>query len=251
MGEKNKKRGTMGFLPSAASSLNNGLNAGVGLNSRSNWGTGIKSSFYLGGIGATIGAGFASTMSGGTIDPGMAGVVGAGIGAAALPATGFAVGALGTGLVEVAKTVPGIAKMAGSALISPYTAGFATQGAANVANKIWGVGSKLVDWDSTADALNKVKLTGPISGARSGWNKGTTKREKLGGAISGSVINAGTLLVGEALITGMKKGWNTLESAKMGRMTGVVNMTPRTPSYANDAGATGDLVFAMNANRRG
>ena len=50
---------------------------------------------------------------------------------------------------------------------------------------------------------------------------------------------------------GAAKAWNTLQTEKMGQMTGVTTMTPKVPAYADNAGATGDLVFALNANRRG
>lgn len=249
--EEYKYHKTPNFAASTLSAFNEGLNIGTGRGLHSL--SGIKSSTYLGMAGGAIGAGLAAGFSNGTVDPLMAGAVGAGVGALALPATGLVMGAVGSGIVGTAKMVPGALKSVarGASSASPYIAGFAAKGASNVANKVWGIGSRLVDWKEGAEALDKVRLTGPISGAKAGYAKGNNLAQKIGGGVTGSVINAKNLLVGEALVTGAKKAWNALESANMGQMMGVQNMTPRTPSYANNAGATGDLVFAMNANRRG
>lgn len=242
---------TPGIFKSLGSSFYQGLELGSGRGIQNL--NGIKASAMLGMTGAAIGASLASSYSDGTVDPALAGAVGAGVGALALPATGLAIGALGSGIVGTAKMVPGMAMglAKGAAMASPYVTGFAAQGASNVANKVWGIGSRLVDWREGAEALDKVKLTGPISGIKNGWARGGNKIQKTGNAITGSIINGKTLLAGEALYSGVKKAWNTLEKANMGQMMGVTTLTPRTPSYANNAGATGDLVFAMNANRRG
>lgn len=242
---------TPGLFRSIGSSFYQGMEAGVGRGVRNL--NGIKASATLGMVGAGIGASLAAGYSDGTVDPAIAGAVGAGVGALALPATGLAVGVLGSGIVGAAKLTPGIAAgvAKGAAVASPYIAGVAAKGANNVANKVWGIGSRLVDWREGAETLDKVKLTGPISGFKNGWARSGNKLQKTGNAITGSIINGKNLLVGEALYTGVKKAWSSLEAAKMGQMVGVSTMTPRTPSYANNAGATGDLVFAMNANRRG
>ena len=67
----------------------------------------------------------------------------------------------------------------------------------------------------------------------------------------GTIINGKTLMLGASLFNGIRNSWNTIEQANMGANMGVVTNTPQVPAYANNAGATGDLVFAMNANRRG
>jgi hypothetical protein len=73
-------------------------------------------------------------------------------------------------------------------------------------------------------------------------SKGGIKLKPLGWAtiIGGGVIGA-TRSIAEAA-----------DSSRIGtRDTNITTATPRQPSYANDAGASGDLVFALNANRRG
>lgn len=64
------------------------------------------------------------------------------------------------------------------------------------------------------------------------------------------------LVVGSALVDGTKKAINKYEQIRMGQHDGqmrkatpVIPQVDRTPSYANNGGATGDLVFSMYNNR--
>lgn len=60
------------------------------------------------------------------------------------------------------------------------------------------------------------------------------------------------MVAGTGLISGTKEAFNDFNQHRMGQMDPMIyRATPRTPSYANNGGATGDLVFAMNRNRRG
>lgn len=60
------------------------------------------------------------------------------------------------------------------------------------------------------------------------------------------------LVFGSAVVSGATEAFNDFNRNRMGQSDGqITRATPRTPSYANNAGATGDLVFAMNKNRRG
>lgn len=254
-----------------------GFNLGIGNLTRAGANLGGTGMGVIGGAiaGASLGAN-ASMFSGGQIDPGTGAAAGAVVGAAALPAAGMAAGVIGNvgwGAIKAAPTVAaGIGK--GAAAASPFVAGVGTLAATRVGEAAWNVGSRMVNWDIDADTINKVKFTGPLSGIKAGWKSGgnftklssvsggaaktkaalgnvKTGVEKFGRAAEGSIINGGVLIGATMAFDAGRKAYNTLMNAKMGQMTGVETMTPRTPSYANNAGATGDLVFALNRNRRG
>lgn len=68
------------------------------------------------------------------------------------------------------------------------------------------------------------------------------------------------LFIGGALIGGAREAWGGIAASRRGEMDRqITTATPRMPleqeqgmpGGAHHAGATGDLVFAMNANRRG
>jgi hypothetical protein len=66
-----------------------------------------------------------------------------------------------------------------------------------------------------------------------------------------TLINGRSVVVGAAAISGLTAGWQEYNKAHMGQIDPYMTKpTARTP-YLDNAGATGDLVFAMNANRRG
>lgn len=266
-------------LKSIGGAFGSGLNIGTGKFKLA--GSGVGAALGMGAVGAAIGASTSAIVSDGTVDPMTGAAVGGAVGAAALPAAGFAVGTVGTaglaGVKLTAKIATGAGKLGVAA--TPYAAGVGVMAAENITSKVWGIGSKLVNWDESADAFSKVKFTGPISGVKSGWNSGRAFTRELsnvqgfknkakafvknplensraaisksGKAVGGLGLNGAMLIGGVAAIEGAKKAWNTVETDKMGQMTGVTTMTPQPPSYADNAGATGDLVFALNANRRG
>lgn len=268
-----------GTLKSIGGAFGSGLNIGTGKFTLA--GAGIGATLGMGAVGAAIGAGTSAIASDGTVDPMTGAAVGGAVGAAALPAAGLAVGTIGTVGVAAAKMVPGMAMGAtkGAIASTPYVAGVGVMAAENVASKVWGIGSKLINWNENAEAFDKVKFTGPITGAKSGWSSGRAFTRELsnaqgfknkakafmknpiensraaisksGKAAGGTILNGKMLIGATAAIEGAKKAWNTVETAKMGQMTGATTMTPQIPSYADNAGATGDLVFALNANRRG
>lgn len=137
--------------------------------------------------------------------------------------------ALGTAELAGAATI-GFAEVAGAATI-----GFgkvATGTGIYAAQKYGSIGAGMVkgiDKFLLKDAPKDVNLLG----------------KKLNAAGKG-------LVVGSALFAGAKEAFNDFNSNRMGQRDGMITRaTPRTPSYANNAGATGDLVFAMNKNRRG
>lgn len=264
------------FGKSVGGAFSLGLNAGTGV-LRYSGGAGAMLGF--GATGATIGAGVSATLSDGTVDPLTGAAVGGAIGAAALPAAGLASGVIGSAAVGVAKAAPAIGKGALKlgAKASPYAVGTGIAAADRIGSAIWSVGSKMIDWDEDAQFFDKVKFSGPIKGMKKGWNSGkafTSVKEATGFAGKGkaiaqnlgtgiarsgkaakgfanNIISGSTMITGIGIYEGINKAWGTLQSAKMGQMTGTTSLTPQVPSYADNAGATGDLVFALNANRRG
>lgn len=233
---------------SIAGAIGTGLNAGLGRGFKIG---GVGTMATMAGLGAATGLGV-SAMTDGEVNPIASAGIGAVAGAVALPAAGFAAGAFGNAAVGAAKMVPGIAAGVGQAALnaSPFAAAVGTQVATSVGSSIWNVGKRMINWNEAADAFEKIKFTNPLTGAQAGWknNKGI---KKVTGAASGAVVNGVTMLGATSFIEGMKNAFNTVQKAKMGQMVGIDTVAPRVPSYADNAGATGDLVFALNANRRG
>mgnify|MGYP007108751500 CR=1 FL=1 len=241
-----------GIAKSIGGAFNTGFTAGILRNPSIQ---GIGTIAGMGVAGAAIGASASALGSDGTVDPLTGGAVGGAIGAAALPAAGFAVGAIGTVGWGMAKAAPTIGAMAGKGALaaSPYAAAVASKVGANAASKVWGVGSKLIDWNGEAKSssiFGQIKVSNPFSSAKAGWQNGKGIG-KAGGAIKGMANNGVTMLGATAAIEGTQKAWGTIKQAHMGQMTGTTTLTPQMPSYSNNAGATGDLVFALNANRHG
>lgn len=241
-----------GVAKSIGGAFNTGFEAGIGRNLSVK---GIGTMASLGVAGAAIGASTAALGSDGTVDPVSGAVVGGAIGTAALPATGLAMGTVGSVGVGLAKAAPGIGATVGKGAMaaSPFAAAVATKIGADAASAVWGVGSKLIDWNGEGKGsgmFGKIKVSNPISQAKAGWQNGKGIG-KAGGAIKGFAVNGTTILGATAVAEGTKKAWNTVKQAHMGQMTGVTTLTPQVPSYADNAGATGDLVFALNANRHG
>lgn len=265
-----------GVASSVGKAFNTGLNLGVGRGITGAGGLGAVAT--MGMIGAGIGA--TSTLaSNGTVDPGTGALVGGAVGTAALPATGLAVGALGAGVVGAASAAPTVAS--GALAATPYIAGAGVTMAAHAGSAVWGVGRRMINWNEDAVGFDKVKFTGPAKGFKAGWKDGINstktgavghlgnfvgKKSKrvgdvlgkldkgvqaTGGAVSGTLVNGMTVMGAAAIVDGTKKAWNTMQTTRMGQMTGVKKMAPTVPSYADNSGATGDLVFALNANRRG
>lgn len=240
------KDGYFGSLGRAVSSgFNTGLGRKIGI-------SGFRGMATTAGIGAVAGIGLAS-MSDGATNPIAAGATGAAIGGVALPAAGFAAGAFGATTVGAAKAaIPIGASVGGAAMAAtPFVAAVGTVAATRAGSSIWNAGKRMIDWNEGADAFNKVKFTGPITGSKAGWRKGEKLHQKIAGGVSGAIFNGKTVMGGVALAEGVKKAWNTVQTAKMGQNMGIDRLTPRIPSYSDNAGATGDLVFALNANRRG
>lgn len=249
-----------GFGSSARSA---GLN-GTPLSGRFSVG-GMLSTGGLMAAGAGVGAALGSQVDGGMIGTGAA--IGAAAGLAALPAAGLAtrgVYELGKGVVKAApaisRNLPGAAAGVGKAALNVVRN---APIASNLGGATLGFASMMVDWDKMKNAgniLESVRLTGPLSGARAGAKAGWAAGKSLPGKIAkaggqgaaGSIINGKNILVGSSLLKGAASAFNEWNRQHMGRMDGQIRTsTPRVPMYMDDSGATGDLVFALNANRRG
>lgn len=248
--------------------VNNGYNFNPvgGFNMKSVGGA-LTSTIGMAGLGAATGAAISTQTDGQDIAPMAA--AGAVAGAAALPAVGLGirgVGAAGNaalnGVVAAAPYVGSAAVKAGSAL----GAGALWSGS-RLMNATIGIGSSLVNWDMATETLGPVhretllgkatktggvKLTNPISGFKAGWNQGESALGKVGRGVRGGLINGQTVFWGGAAIKGVKDAFQEVNKIRMGTNDGqITRAAPRVPSYLDNAGASGDLVFALNANRRG
>lgn len=198
------------------------------------------------GAGGLAGASLGGNTAGANSQEGIA--IGAGIGLAA----GGAVSALAGGIAYApAKTVGAamsVAKGIGKASIggaeaiggaawktgaATYKAAGKMSGPANVLG-----GTAIGKYGSTMAGLGKKLVTEDLRESNILKHKAT----KLGAG----------LIIGASVIGGMSGAFDELNTKRMGQMDTMIHKaTPQTPAYQQNAGATGDLVFAMNANRRG
>lgn len=201
---------------------------------------GLSTAGGLSVVGAGAGAWYGSTSDSTSIEQGT--VAGAAIGASILPAAGLATAA-GYGVVRNLDKIGAAAFSAGrgaawlgkgmyeslnspSKIINPL---------GSAANKSVSLFKNLIDYKPSKKA----------------WNKKTGEIETTNSKMSLSKWGYGLVFAG-GIAQGAGKAINTFDSSRMGTMDGyVTNATPRVPSYQDNAGATGDLVFALNANRRG
>lgn len=165
-------------------------------------------------------------------------------------AVGAAAGA-GAGLIAGGLAVnPGL--VAGAALGLAEGAGAVGLGVAEGTGALAiGLGKGL----TKIGAYGAQKYAGIGAGVGKGVNRFLLKDDLknpnnlLGKKLSGL---GATAVVGSALIGGAREAFNEFNTSHMGQRDGMITRaTPRTPSYMDNAGATGDLVFAMNRNRRG
>lgn len=135
--------------------------------------------------------------------------------------------AIGAGIGALSTAIPG-----GASVVGAIGAG----GVALTASAGEAVGSigkhmiKMPKGPLTLDNLNEIKMTGLGKG----------------------------LLTGAALLGGVRDGYRYFEKSRMGTNDGMLRTATPTvpiqkqqPSYTNNGGATGDLVFALNNLRNG
>ncbi len=210
----------------------------------------LKASPYLGLAGLGVGAGVGAVGYGSNeMDPGTGAAVGAGIGAAsaiALPALAVGATGLGVGLTGGAANlgVSGTWGVMSSSL--PYKAGTglasfagatAAVGGLQAMNAISNIGSSMMKYVPGVEGIKGPD--GKITGAQRGKLRPTA-------------IGWGVLGIGAAISVGR----SSLEASNQIRMGNqrdnyITRATPRIPAYKDNAGASGDLVFALNSNRQG
>ena len=205
--------------------------------------TGVTGAVGIGAAtlgGSFAGATVASNMPGANISQGAA------IGGA----LGFGIGVVGTAAsMAVAANPKGAIGLAGSAIEGIGGAGLLA------AEKIGDAGL----W-TAGKVGGMAQVVAPVAAARI-MNRGFGVASKLVKPVEDGKFNllghkASALGVaayaGASVVNGVRGAWDDFNRNRMGTHDGQIRRAaPRTPSYSNNAGATGDLVFAMNANRRG
>ena len=175
-------------------------------------------------------------------------MIGAGIGLAAGGAASAVAGSIVYAPAKTASVAVGAAKGIGKASIARAEAiGGAVWSGARTAYKKTGAiagagnalgGAAIGKYGSTIAGIGRKLVTEDLRDSNVLKHKAT----KLGAG----------LIVGASVIGGMRGAFDELNTKRMGQMdTRVQRATPQIPAYDQNAGATGDLVFAMNANRRG
>lgn len=82
-------------------------------------------------------------------------------------------------------------------------------------------------------------------------NKRPDEKGGIFGEYKLSALGAAAV-VGTEVIGGGIQAFNSFNQNRMGTHDGqIMRATPTTPSYANNGGATGDLVFSLHQNRKG
>lgn len=225
------------------------LNSGkwLGTNTLNSYAKPYQGNFAFHAAGAALGAG-AGGILGARSDSDNGAMVGAGIGGAiggmALPILGMT-GAVGVSAASsLYKNGPKIMGGIGKA------AGMAGMGVAAVGAPVaYGAGKAAVKYGNTALGMmgDALKYTPERTYFDEKKNKLVTKRGKMSLNLPGAARAAGVagLIAAPALIN---KGIDEIHDMRKGQSMGVQRATP---SYLNNAGATGDLVFAMHQNRRG
>ena len=198
------------------------------------------------GAGGLAGASLGGNTAGANSKEGVA--IGAGIGLAAGGAVSAVAGSMVYAPAKTASVIVGAAKGVGKASI---------------------IGAEAIGGAAWSGAKTAYRSAGPIAGA--GNVLGGAAVGKYGSTMAGigkklvtedlresnilkhkaTKLGAG-LIVGASVIGGMRGAFDELNAKRMGQMdTKTQRATPQVPAYDQNAGATGDLVFAMNANRRG
>jgi len=189
------------------------------------------------GVGAGIGAGVGAALPFAFM-PAMAGI-GAGAMASVAP---IGEKALGTAqaIPKIAENILGVIGASINGSSNTNMLGTLLSPVRRYANAINNLSGHFVDVNTATETIARVKKKNVITG----------KRSKVGG-VKVKPLGHAAIALG-ATIEGLSKAKDTLERSRMGTMDGhITRATPRIPSYQLNSGATGDLVFALNANRKG
>lgn len=119
------------------------------------------------------------------------------------------------------------------------------------------VGDKVINTGKTV--FPHAKTAAKAAGSSLGKFAETMVKENSGAMFGYSLSGKGKLLLmGAAAVSGILEAGNTYDQIRMGTPAGIVNSTPRPEpldnfqkDMAETYGAGGDLVFALNRNRRG
>ena len=217
------------------------------------WSLGGMLSTPLGAAAIGAGVGLAASAKFENVDPAPAAATGAVVGAVGLPAAG----ALGAATVELgASLVDSIPKIGAAGLAAGKILGTAAKTA---------IGGPGFTGGAMAQAGNLIlnpvqRHARAFSNVADSLFKYTPKRE-IFDAASGKMKTTGGLkitpwgwgLLGAgAAVHSARGALAEADRIRMGTVDPyITRATPRPPSYYDNAGATGDLVFALNANRRG
>lgn len=187
---------------------------------------------------------------------------------------GAAIGASAGAMLDSPYSAMAGAMIGGSAMwAAPAAAGFAARGALKgsyaIGDAMWNKGKSLLT--STSVESQAGKLAGTVGGNLA---KGVLGLAAHAPVLNG-ILNPGNLVkeaadaskglagleftklgkayIGVGAAAGMiNDAWQADKQIRMGQMdTNLRRPSPRVPDYSNNAGATGDLVFAMHKNRRG
>jgi hypothetical protein len=206
---------------------------------------GATSGLARAGIGAGVGAAVGSMT--GTQEGTAAGAV---IGGAAGWAAPAAVGAAARGVWEASGVVGQFGADIGKSMLGMPASGAGGAmgaGAAAVTNgaKSLGLGAMTAGAGIIANSplLNGILNPGNVMKDSAGASKfRDLKFSGIGKAYIGVGIAAGAA----------NQAWDAEKKIKMGQIDPYIKRAaPKVPDFANNGGATGDLVFAMHQNRRG
>ena len=176
-------------------------------------------------------------------DAGAGAAVGAAVGAVSLPVAAAATYGIGTAAIYGAKNLDKVGEGVFSA-----ARGLRTAGAALGAGAMHPYGP-IARWGGAATKLlgNMVEYIPE----KQVFNQSKNILEKTGGKFKLKPLGWGVLGAGAA-VGAVGDMWSKSAEYHMGQIDNeMTRATPRLPSYMDNAGASGDLVFAMNANRRG
>lgn len=200
------------------------------------WHSKIRPSIMGGAAAAGVGAYAAGSVDGG-MSAGQGAMVGAAVGGLAMPAMGL----LGAGISKVGMSAISNPQVVGKGLAGIGSgmigAAKASVPVASMAGRTGYYGAKKMS--NIAGAL--VKYTPEKSVIKDGQL--ITKRGKFRPTALGYGVAAGI-----AGVMGANKAVDKAFDSRAGTPSG---SRTATPNYLDNAGATGDLVFAMHQNRRG
>ena len=164
------------------------------------------------------------------------------VGSVAGAGIGLTSGLIATNPIAVGKAgVAGLRAIGGASITGLEALGGATISAAGTAGTIGVAGLAVAG--ATAKTVGTMGIGFASSLVKS--NPTGSFPWKLSGLGVGAVVGTG-------LVSSSKEAFDDFNRRRMGQMDSkIYRATPTTPSYMNNGGATGDLVFALNRNRRG